>query len=1464
MHRLLIFAVLAWPASAWAGPSFFTPTIEQCDGSYAAGSTRQAIPGVRVSLQDSTSPGLKIGTQPSDFFSTARLGARFEDNYRVDVSSCITSGVPAACGAAAACAIATYRYADTTSADAADQGFLGSYFTINDDNVPPNFDWKVRLQQMDGPINFTKNGSFPPGVISSTPTFAARWSGYVIAPVSTNYTFQVTADDGVNLYVNGVNLISSFVDQSATLTSQAVPMTAGQPYQIVLEYYQDGGTANAAIDLKWESAVNAVNGSCSVSTSFADVPKGCMRPQLVGQLGQCVYTGGACGSLGLAGGHNPVGGACPAFGSLPVAPPAGPTPWATSVPGTAPSNASTFSGTNHAWTFNGSSDYIQFDGQGQWYLPTAFTLSAWVKTSNCTPNQSIIAQDDGGTHFWRFGINGCKIDFEDAQENAASPGVPAAETLTIHNDSQWHFLAASRQDGAFWKYYIDGVNVYSGAAISSGILQVDAQNASVPAYVGSLTGASRFFNGQIDELRLYPAILSDDTILMEYAANAYKYSANSGVTFGISTVAYSGSPSNGTTSVVSIGPSTTTATSEFIFVAQSADGLSTTESPVFSVSIDKTAPDTPLIAATPVAANQIQWTFSATRICSDGVSNLFQLFETSTGVHVANTTVGGSTYLETLADATPNVSHARYGKTTDTWGTSALGAVTTSYTLAAAPTGLNSTAVTPTSITLQWSANGNPAYTRYELSMSQNNFSAPADVSTPIAISANFTGNTTTLSGLTAGKPYYFRVRAANGRSTDVFGGAFSNFSFFSTFTTPNASTVAGVARSNTQIDWHWADVTGATSYNLFSSGAPTPFAVVPSPGVPGQDVSYSSTGLLTNTLYSFQMQPVNAGGTGPTSTAANAYTLALPPLAVNPVGVTTNSASFQWDAGAAPPLADPSYTFYELSIATDPLFAVVVATQTTQQLTMTLGGLLPASTYYTRVRAYSGGQSTTTFTLAGSTVTNPSFGVSVSSAPSSVYVPPSGVVGLWQFDDGTSTAAKDSSSFGNAGLFTCLTAGCVSTPTLTSGPPNLNTAVSLTGQTSSLVLIADPGIYNFTDALTVGAWVNPATTALPNGAGIVAKGVQGAEAFSLDVFGSRYRFLVKPGLSITAPSAVDAGHWHRVVGVYDGVNASLYIDGALVAGPTALGGPRLNPLCNGVNCPVGIGNRTSATGAYDLGFNGAVDSVLLVHRALASPEVLSDYQGAFASTMTLPNTRVQLVLPPNAFGAPAQIFFSNDPIGHPIRIDALTMTEGLLNEPTGQALIGGSLVEVVPTVGGIPYTMPLGSSATISLPYFDSTSPGIVDGTNPPVSVNTLTVYTLDPTIIKWNALATTVDTADHLVRATTPHFSVFALFGATTLGSSLDQVRVYPKPWMIGSKGRFDAQVLTFDTLPAQGTIKIFNLAGERVVELPFTSVNAGKVQWPGTNSSGLTVASGVYFAYIKNSGNNATSVVKFAIER
>ncbi len=109
----------------------------------------------------------------------------------------------------------------------------------------------LALTRTDSTVNFNWGKGSPNSNIGSD-TFSARWTGQVEPRYSENYTFYTTSDDGIRLWVNGQLVIDRFYDQAPTEHRGNITLTAGQKYDIRMEYYEKGG--GAAAKLSWSSA----------------------------------------------------------------------------------------------------------------------------------------------------------------------------------------------------------------------------------------------------------------------------------------------------------------------------------------------------------------------------------------------------------------------------------------------------------------------------------------------------------------------------------------------------------------------------------------------------------------------------------------------------------------------------------------------------------------------------------------------------------------------------------------------------------------------------------------------------------------------------------------------------------------------------------------------------------------------------------------------------------------------------------------------------------------------------------------------------------------------------------------------------------------------------------------------------------------------------------------------------------
>ena len=120
-------------------------------------------------------------------------------------------------------------------------GLRADYFNNTSLTAP------VIVSRIDATVDFDwGNGSPASGV--NPDNFSVRWTGQVEAPVSGNYTFSTLGDDGVRLWVNGVQLIEDWNGHPPKLnTGPVIALTGGQKYEIRMEYFDSIGGAVARL-----------------------------------------------------------------------------------------------------------------------------------------------------------------------------------------------------------------------------------------------------------------------------------------------------------------------------------------------------------------------------------------------------------------------------------------------------------------------------------------------------------------------------------------------------------------------------------------------------------------------------------------------------------------------------------------------------------------------------------------------------------------------------------------------------------------------------------------------------------------------------------------------------------------------------------------------------------------------------------------------------------------------------------------------------------------------------------------------------------------------------------------------------------------------------------------------------------------------------------------------------------------
>ena len=298
----------------------------------------------------------------------------------------------------------------------------------------------------------------------------------------------------------------------------------------------------------------------------------------------------------------------------------------------------------------------------------------------------------------------------------------------------------------------------------------------------------------------------------------------------------------------------------------------------------------------------------------------------------------------------------------DASGTSANSNAITQLTIPAAPTATAATSVQSTSFTANWgSVTG---ATGYRLDVSTDiGFGSFVSGYNNLAVA----GTSRSVTGLTAGTGYYYRVRAENASGTSA------NSNIINVTNAPDPPVIgAETAITSTGFTINWTASTGATSYELDVSTVINFNSFVPGYQAlnVGNVVTFPITGLSANLTYYYRLRAVGAGGTSANSATGSQLTAPNAPTANAATNITSTGFTANWSISAGA-------TGYFLDVATDAGFTTFVTGYNNLSVgavqTIPVTGLSPNLTHYYRVRAANaGGTSANSGTITVTTAPAP------------------------------------------------------------------------------------------------------------------------------------------------------------------------------------------------------------------------------------------------------------------------------------------------------------------------------------------------------------------------------------------------------------------------------------------------------------------------------------------------------------
>jgi len=167
-----------------------------------------------------------------------------------------------------------------------------------------------------------------------------------------------------------------------------------------------------------------------------------------------------------------------------------------------------------ALSFDGVDDYVDC-GTGPAITGTGtFTSSAWVKT-DIAKGHSILVQRSTSSWNGSYGVSILPDGSVQFHIYDGGPGFIFQSEATV-NDGLWHHIVAVRTSSTDGEIYIDGSLAGSGSGPARSLN-------NVPVWIGRAFTVPAYFNGLIDDVRIYDTALSAEEIRQLYLHGFSEY-----------------------------------------------------------------------------------------------------------------------------------------------------------------------------------------------------------------------------------------------------------------------------------------------------------------------------------------------------------------------------------------------------------------------------------------------------------------------------------------------------------------------------------------------------------------------------------------------------------------------------------------------------------------------------------------------------------------------------------------------------------------------------------------------------------------------------------------------------------------------------------------------------------------------------------------------------------------------------
>jgi hypothetical protein len=177
-------------------------------------------------------------------------------------------------------------------------------------------------------------------------------------------------------------------------------------------------------------------------------------------------------------------------------------------------NSVTLNGANNAYIFNGTTSWIDC-GVSNRGVTDQVSVCAWVKTSELTKGLWVAGQYLSGNQPKGYLLSIGNVTNGNIGLASFSGRVDASSYYTATslstikvNDGKWHCLVGTAGNGE-WRIYVDGILRGSTPGLTTP--SISATNIGVPFSIGQASSGANpmWYNGEMDEVRLYNRVLTE-------------------------------------------------------------------------------------------------------------------------------------------------------------------------------------------------------------------------------------------------------------------------------------------------------------------------------------------------------------------------------------------------------------------------------------------------------------------------------------------------------------------------------------------------------------------------------------------------------------------------------------------------------------------------------------------------------------------------------------------------------------------------------------------------------------------------------------------------------------------------------------------------------------------------------------------------------------------------------------------